>query len=36
MIEIYTTEPQTVHNTPAMNISKGYFYIVNTLLKETH
>ena len=23
----YTWAPQTVHNTPVMNIFKGYFYI---------
>ena len=24
----YTRAPQTVHNTPVMNILKGYFYII--------
>ena len=24
----YTWEPQTVHNTPVMNILKGYFYVI--------
>ena len=24
----YTWAPQTVHNTPVMNILKGYFYMI--------
>ena len=24
----YTLAPQTVHNTPVMNILKGYYYII--------
>ena len=24
----YTWSPQTVHNTPVMNILKGYFYLI--------
>ena len=31
----YTRAPQTVHNTPVMNIVKGYF-LYNTFLKEMH
>ena len=31
----YTWAPQTVHNTPVMNILKGYL-LYNSFLKETH
>ena len=34
----YTRAPQTVHNTPVMNIVKGYFYIIlfeKKCIKET-
>ena len=30
----YTTAPQTVHNTPVMNILKGYVYIILYLKKR--
>ena len=34
MIWKYTWAPQTVHNTPVMNILKGFLY--NAFLKESH
>ena len=35
----YTWAPQTVHNTPVMNILKAYFYLIlfyKKLIKETN